>query len=572
MASEAEYERLYQEFVLRNGGTYTFDGASMTPAEYYNLTSESELTPEQVAQLEAAQEQFNRQQALNTIAAELAAASSGSGATAFTNPYISVSTVGIANYTTLQSDPGYIALSDATTNLQSLGRLDVLHPTVSTDGSFTPSEHGAYYLLEQPDPTIAMYNQLRTHTDAQIADLPKIMQDATNLANMNKQFSEQGAGNSCDLFNQILGILAGKFNISFDFLNDITKVIKDLLAPITDVLNQLASAVAGAIDAILAPVKAMFDKIMATIGNIAGQIAGLVKGITDQILGELSGLLNLANDLLAKAQALIMAASAFDPCQLAVLLATGNSNITGALNTLLTPLSSPRPAVPTSTDSRADPSTVLSTVAAASRAAFAAPGVPQSPMTAAAKLYQPMSAYLHAAAAEVSGFLNNALGDLQSNLNIGNIIGGALSGVTGSSTSTSGKSSVVTNAKVESASYRDFEIVFLNDLLSSRNKLKTLRLEMSSGINNVREENYRDVQVLMESLQNEETTITNQLSYARENLIYTAPSNANKDETKESKCKETYNARIKPNATATVARSAQLLSNTTATWNGLKGV
>ena len=74
MASEAEYERLYQEFVLRNGGTYTFDGASMTPAEYYNLTSESDLTPEQVAQLEAAQEQFNRQQALNTIAAELAAA------------------------------------------------------------------------------------------------------------------------------------------------------------------------------------------------------------------------------------------------------------------------------------------------------------------------------------------------------------------------------------------------------------------------------------------------------------------------------------------------------------------
>ena len=81
MASEAEIERLYQEFVNRGGGQFTFSNINTTPAQYYNATSSASLTPGQQAALLAKQEQFNRQSALSTIASELAGNN-------FSNPYI----------------------------------------------------------------------------------------------------------------------------------------------------------------------------------------------------------------------------------------------------------------------------------------------------------------------------------------------------------------------------------------------------------------------------------------------------------------------------------------------------
>ena len=51
MASEAELERLYQLFVTNGGGAFTFSGANLTPKQYSDAVSTSNLTPLQMAQL-----------------------------------------------------------------------------------------------------------------------------------------------------------------------------------------------------------------------------------------------------------------------------------------------------------------------------------------------------------------------------------------------------------------------------------------------------------------------------------------------------------------------------------------
>ena len=44
MASEAELERLYQEFVNRGGGAFTFSNVNTTPAQYYSTVSGNTYT------------------------------------------------------------------------------------------------------------------------------------------------------------------------------------------------------------------------------------------------------------------------------------------------------------------------------------------------------------------------------------------------------------------------------------------------------------------------------------------------------------------------------------------------
>ena len=84
--SEAEFERLYQEFIRKGGGSLTgsnnptasniiFEtlGETVnTPVEYYDEKNKIELTPSQLAELNAAEEQYNRKQALSIISSELA--------------------------------------------------------------------------------------------------------------------------------------------------------------------------------------------------------------------------------------------------------------------------------------------------------------------------------------------------------------------------------------------------------------------------------------------------------------------------------------------------------------------
>ena len=49
MASEAELERLYQEFVLRGGGAFTFSNVNQTPAQFYSSTAGNTLTHSQTS-------------------------------------------------------------------------------------------------------------------------------------------------------------------------------------------------------------------------------------------------------------------------------------------------------------------------------------------------------------------------------------------------------------------------------------------------------------------------------------------------------------------------------------------
>ena len=49
MASEAELERLYQLFVINGGGDFTFSNTNLTPKQYSQLVSASQLTPRQMA-------------------------------------------------------------------------------------------------------------------------------------------------------------------------------------------------------------------------------------------------------------------------------------------------------------------------------------------------------------------------------------------------------------------------------------------------------------------------------------------------------------------------------------------
>jgi UDP-N-acetylglucosamine:LPS N-acetylglucosamine transferase len=79
MASEAEIERLYQLFVANGGGALSFSNTNLTPKQYSEAVNASNLTPLEMAQLEARQHQYNRQKALNTIADEI-------DANTFTNP------------------------------------------------------------------------------------------------------------------------------------------------------------------------------------------------------------------------------------------------------------------------------------------------------------------------------------------------------------------------------------------------------------------------------------------------------------------------------------------------------
>ena len=159
--SESEYERLYQEFVRRGGGQYTFDGTNKTPLEYYETIGSSGLTPEEEALLTAQQEQYNRQQALNTILDEIAA-------NTFTNPFTLITDVGKSAYIQLATDP----------TVQAIGLLsDAINGHPDKDAIlqyFVDNGYGTTWLSLPNLSGIVndMYDQLLSHTNDQVSDLP----------------------------------------------------------------------------------------------------------------------------------------------------------------------------------------------------------------------------------------------------------------------------------------------------------------------------------------------------------------------------------------------------------------
>ena len=113
MSSEAEFERLYQEWVNNGGGNVTLTGTN-TPAQYYSDSSSITLTPDQLAELQARQTHYNRTQALQVFSSEISANN-------FTNPYDARSTNNINAFTNFATTPGVLAVAALSSAFSSSG-------------------------------------------------------------------------------------------------------------------------------------------------------------------------------------------------------------------------------------------------------------------------------------------------------------------------------------------------------------------------------------------------------------------------------------------------------------------
>jgi hypothetical protein len=446
MSSEAEFERLYQEFVRKGGGALTGTNTPTantdvfaalgetvnTPASYYNDSNKIGLTPSELAELNAAEEQYNKQQALSIISSEITANN-------FTNPYSTIASTGITEYTAYGISPGVSSLQSVDTSFNLLGSSanggnSLTQATIiagvleSTGVDFENILKGAGLGAA----AIGMFSNLSSHTASQILDLPQTLQDADMLSGLNKSFGE--ADNSCSLFNDLMGVMSGAFDGAFDILgsakssllgildnsgvmgmfdsisSQVTGLINGLIGPITDNINSLIGGISGIVDSamaaaapLIAGVSGMINSgiagvksLMGDLGGMAAGALGAVKAVANQILGEIAGIANMASQIASKLAAMAMSAAMLDPCKLAVLMNTGSAELKNAAGLLTAPLAGALPdfSIPTSIDPRTTTDDVTQQMAVSLESAQKQPGVPQSPISSAAGIYSPMNAYL----------------------------------------------------------------------------------------------------------------------------------------------------------------------------------
>jgi hypothetical protein len=433
--SEAEFERLYQEFIRKGGGSLTgsnnptasniiFEtlGETVnTPVEYYDEKNKIELTPSQLAELNAAEEQYNRKQALSIISSELASNN-------FSNPYNTISTDGITNYAEYNSSQGVLSLNNANNSFNLLSNTNnggsiLAQSTIIVGVLAATGLDFDKILLGATLGTVAitMFNNLKLHTDSQIQDLPQTLQDADTLSGLNKSFGEQD--NSCSLFNELMGIMSGSFDSAFSLLDsaksslmnilnqtgimdffdgissDISNIISGLVGPISDNINSLISNISGVVNNALNSIMGSLPNIksmLGDLGSMASSAMNAVSSVANQIFGEIANISNMASQIADKLAAMAMAGAMLDPCKLAVLMNTGSPELKTAAGLLNAPLPTGNAGfnIPTTVDSRAFPGDVDSIISTAKDAASSQPGVPQSPFSLAASIYQPIDAYL----------------------------------------------------------------------------------------------------------------------------------------------------------------------------------
>ncbi len=399
MASEAELERLYQLFVTNGGGAFTFSGANLTPKQYSDAVSTSNLTPLQMAQLEARQHQYNRQKALNVISTEL-------DTNAFTNPYASRAVYANSLFSALNDTTGSIdagLLAGGFRGFSDANRALVVAGVLSATGVDLEKIIKIAGLMALGN---TMYTSLANHTNSQTADIPKTLEDASSLSAMNEQFGEYG--DPCGYFNQLMGILGGVFDGTLDFIEtavgDISSLVNKTGIPaiLSSILSALTSAggvVATAIAGVVGLIAGGVATILQTLSPLVGKIMNAMADMTTQISTEISSLADMAAELLRKAMALLIGSAATDPCKVNVLNNTGSPAMQGAIADLNQPLGTSMPnSIETSTDSRVDPSQVTKKLDAAKAEALLKAGVPQSPFTEAAKTYTTHDSVLHSSA------------------------------------------------------------------------------------------------------------------------------------------------------------------------------
>ena len=571
MASEAELERLYQEFVLRGGGAFTLSNVNTTPAQYYNTVSGNTLTPSQQAFLQSQQEQFNRQAALSTISSEIAGNN-------FSNPYTARADTSIGLIQSFANNP-------TLTNVAALA---------SAFGSFSATDKGLIFAgvlaatgvdLENlikigtiAGLGIAMFNSLKNHTAGQMSNLPQTLSDASSLAGMNAQFGEQR--DSCSFFNEILGILSGAFDGTMDFIDGVFNKLGSLLnqTGVSGVIDSITNAISGAggvigdiINAITNVISSVSNAISGALGEIGGLVGKVINAIADisnQIANEASKLLNLAAELASKALALAMAAAALDPCQMAVILNTGSQDMKNAVNQLNTPLSQ-APDIPTQVDTRADADTVIKTMDQAKQEASQSSGVPQSPFTNTGKTHQPLDAYLHNLFTEITGIFGDTFEAVK------NAVGGtSITPIanTGSTISSSNAPPTQTPTTISSDAWRLWQSTYSNQLLGLKRDIKSLKLTITDAIANKNfstEELKKQSVILADQLSTNETLVSQELKRADSQLVYKSEGNKFRIQTREDEKMALYNSTVGPSTDRLIKRVTKELTSTRVQWNSI---
>ena len=384
MASEAEIERLYQLFVANGGGALSFSGTNLTPKQYSEALSSSNLTSLQMAQLEAKQHQYNRQKALNSIANEI-------DANNFSNPYQARGSYGSSLFSSLGSSSGVTSTTNGVTGLNNAfsGFSDADKALIFA-GVLSQTGMDLEKFLKILGLTalgLGMYNSLTNHTNNQTANIPQTMQDADALASMNEQFGEQG--DPCSSFNQLMGILSGIFDGTLDFIDgaigDITALLNN--SGITSLIQSIIAAIVGAGSVVADIITAIVGVGIAALGAIIGLVSKVINAIADvvtQIANEIAALADMAAELLRKALALVLGSAANDPCKKKVLENTGSTEMKEAVEVLNTPLGTAAPGgIGTTVDSRADEDEVKKVMKRSRDEAKLNPGVSQTPFSEA---------------------------------------------------------------------------------------------------------------------------------------------------------------------------------------------
>ena len=389
MASEAEIERLYQLFVANGGGSLTFDGTNLTPKLYSEAIAASNLTPLQMAQLEARQQQYNRQAALNSIANEI-------DANNFTNPYAARGAYGNSLFNTLGSSSGVTSpihgvtgLNSAFSGFGSAEKGDIFAGVLRETGIDLGKFLEILGLMALGN---TMYTSLTNHTNNQTANIPQTMEDASSLSSMNEQFGEKG--DPCSFFNQLMGILAGVYDGTLDFIDGAVGDISSLLnnSGITSLIQSIIAAIAGAGSIVVDVISAIIGVGIKALGGIISLVSPLINAIgdiTSAIANEIAALANMAAQLISKALALLIGGAAADPCKKAVLMNTGSPAMKEAVIQLNQPAAGPPHIVGTIADERANAEEVKREMKYSRDEAKLEPGVPQSPLTEEANVYVP---------------------------------------------------------------------------------------------------------------------------------------------------------------------------------------
>ena len=571
MASEAEIERLYQEFVNRGGGQFTFSNINTTPAQYYSATSSASLTPGQQAALLAKQEQFNRQSALSTIASELAGNN-------FSNPYIARADNSTGIIQNFALNP---TLANVTALAGAFGSFNAVEQTAIFAGilELTGVDMGnAIKILGIGALGLALFSSLKNHTAGQMTDLPKTLSDASALAGMNSQFGEQK--DSCSFFNEILGVLSGAFDGSMDFIDTAFEKLNGFLQQtgISGIIDQITSAISGAggiigdvinaVSGIINSATSVISSVLGQIGSLVGKVTNAIADIVNQIAKEAEKLLNLATELASKALALAMAAASLDPCQMAVILNTGSNDMKGAVDKLTQPMDT-LSSIPTTIDSRADAGTVMKTMDQAKQEASQAPGVPQSPFTDTAKLHQPLDAYLHNLFNEVTGIFGDTFDTIK------NAVGGSVVSTasnTGSLASSSNAKPNKQTTTISSDAWRQWQGTFSNTLLGLKRDIKHLKMFIQQAINTKTfstEELKKQAIILSETLAENETAVSAELKSANSQLVYESDGNKFRIDSLEQNKLALLNSKVAPHTQRLINRVQRSYADSVTQWNSI---